>query len=167
LKGDLEGARDTLKRARDVGAANADIYLWSVSLRQGRRAEARAELARAVDVFGPRLPPGTGAIVADGILDEGAPRVRALAWVRELVAEPATAESGILAYALILLDAPDEALAMIEPPRLSRSSPARSVSPSCGTSTARRTCAARPPTATTAASSRDAVVSASAWPGSG
>jgi Flp pilus assembly protein TadD len=43
-KGDLDGARRNLERAKELGAANGDIFLWSVSLVQGRETEARAEL---------------------------------------------------------------------------------------------------------------------------
>jgi TolB-like protein/Flp pilus assembly protein TadD len=111
--GDLDRARQALERARELGAANSDVFLAFVDLRQGRVAEARIGLARAVDFFGPRLPAGTGGIIADGILDDGDPRARALEHVRALVAKPATANSGILAWALILLGAHDEALAMV------------------------------------------------------
>jgi TolB-like protein len=113
LRGDLDGARQTLERAKSLGGANTDIFLAFVSLSQGRISEARAELERAVDTFGPTLPPGTGAIVATGVLDDGEPRARALHEVRKLVSQPVGADSGVLAWALILLGAPDEALAMI------------------------------------------------------
>ncbi len=112
-KGDLDGARRSLERARELGAANGDIFLWSVSLSQGRRTEARAELERAIKTFGANLPPTSVPLIAAGILDEGEDRARALALVRSLVAQPIYADSGILAQALIRLGAPDEALAMM------------------------------------------------------
>jgi tetratricopeptide (TPR) repeat protein len=112
-QGDLGRARATLERAKELGAANTDIYLWMVSLRQGRTTEARAELERAIDTFGANLPMGTSATIAAGVIEEGDARARALALVRSLVAQPDYADSGILAYALSLLGAPDEALAII------------------------------------------------------
>jgi TolB-like protein/Flp pilus assembly protein TadD len=112
-KGDLDGARKNLERAKELGAANGDIFLWSVSLAQGRRNEARAELERGITTFGANLPPTAVPVIADGILDEGEARARALALVRNLVAQPVYADSGMLAQALIRLGAPDEALAMM------------------------------------------------------
>jgi TolB-like protein/Tfp pilus assembly protein PilF len=112
-QGDLDGARREIERARALGAANTDIFLAFVSLGQGRIAEARTELTRTVDTRGARFPPGTGAIIADGILQDGEARARALALVRELVSEPATSDSGILAWALLSLGANDEGLAMV------------------------------------------------------
>jgi TolB-like protein/Flp pilus assembly protein TadD len=113
IKGDLDGARKNLERAAELGAANGDIFLWSVSLGQGRRAEARAELERGIRTFGAKLPPTAAPVIAAGILDGGEAGVRALALVRDLVAQPAHADSGMLAQALIRLGAPDEALAMM------------------------------------------------------
>jgi hypothetical protein len=52
-------------------------------------------------------------VVASGILDGGEHRDRAIAQVRKLISEPTMANSGVLAWALILLGANDEALAMI------------------------------------------------------
>lgn len=112
-KGDLDGARRNLERAKQLGAANADIFLWSVSLAQGRETEARAELERAVRTFGANLPSTAAPVIAAGILDEGEARAHALALVRNLVAQPAYADSGMLAQALIRLGAPEEALAMM------------------------------------------------------
>ncbi len=112
-RGDLESARRALERAKELGAANTDVFQAFVSLGQGRMAQARAELERTVDTLGAGLPSGTSATIAAGILEDREPRVRALAHVRKLVSEPATANSGILAWALILLGAPDDALAMI------------------------------------------------------
>jgi tetratricopeptide (TPR) repeat protein len=112
-KGDLDGARRNLERAKELGAANGDIFLWSVSLVQGRETEARAELERAIATFGANLPSTAGPVIAAGILAEGEARTRALALVRSLVAQPAYADSGMLAQALIRLGAPDEALAMM------------------------------------------------------
>jgi len=112
-RGDLESARRALERAKELGAANTDVFQAFVSLGQGRMAQARAELERTVDILGAGLPSGTSATIAAGILEDREPRVRALAHVRKLVSEPATANSGILAWALILLGAPDDALAMI------------------------------------------------------
>ncbi len=106
-KGDLDGARKNLERAKALGAGNGDIFLWKVSLAQGRRAEARAELERAIKTFGANLPPIAAPVIAAGILDEGDARTHALAIVRGLVAQTAYADSGILAYALIHLGAPD------------------------------------------------------------
>jgi TolB-like protein len=111
--GDLDRARQVLERARELGVANSDIFMAFVELRQGRVAEARKALERGVHFFGARLPAGTGRIIADGILDEGDARARALQHVRPLVADPATADAGILAWALILLGAHEEALTMI------------------------------------------------------
>ena len=112
-QGDLDRARTTLERAKELGAANTDIFLGIVSLRQGRTTEARAELERGIDTFGANLPPGAGATIAAGVIEDGEARARALALVRSLVAQPDYADFGILAYALSLLGAPDEALAMI------------------------------------------------------
>jgi len=112
-RGDLESARRALERAKELGAANTDVFQAFVSLGQGRMAQARAELERTVDTLGAGLPSGTSATIAAGILEDREPRVRALAHVRKLVSEPATANSGIFAWALILLGAPDDALAMI------------------------------------------------------
>jgi TolB-like protein/Tfp pilus assembly protein PilF len=111
--GDLDRARQTLERARELGAANTDHFLAFVSLRQGRMAEARIELERSVDFFGAFLPAGTNGIIAHGILGDGDARARALEHVRTLVAAPATADAGILAWALILLGDHDAALAMV------------------------------------------------------
>jgi TolB-like protein/Flp pilus assembly protein TadD len=113
IRGDLDGARKALERAKELGAPNGDIFLWSVSLAQGRRNEARAELERAIRTFGANLPPTAVPVIAAGIIDEGEPRARALALVRGLVAQPAYSDSGMLAQALIRLGAPDEALAMM------------------------------------------------------
>lgn len=112
-KGDLDGARKNIERAAELGAGNGDIFLWKVSLAQGRRAEARAELERTIQTFGANLPQTAAPVIAAGMLDEGEARARALALVRRLVAQTAYADSGILAYALIHLGAPDEALAMM------------------------------------------------------
>ena len=112
-QGDLDRARTTLERAKELGAANTAIYLWLVSFRQGRTTEARTELERAISTFGANLPMGTSATIAAGVIEDGEARAHALALVRSLVAQPNYADSGILAYALSLLGAPDEALAMI------------------------------------------------------
>jgi hypothetical protein len=112
-KGDLDGARRKREHAQELGAANADIFLWSVSLAQGRETEARAELERAVQTFGANLPSTAAPVIAAGILDEGEARAHALALVRSLVAQPAYADSGMLAQALIRLGAPEEALTMM------------------------------------------------------
>jgi TolB-like protein/Tfp pilus assembly protein PilF len=112
-QGDLAGARRDMERAQALGAANTDIFIAFVSLRQGRKEEARAELTRAVDSRGARFPPDTGAMIADGILDGGEAQERALARVRGLVSQPTTADSGILAWALLSLGASEEGLAMV------------------------------------------------------
>jgi TolB-like protein/Flp pilus assembly protein TadD len=112
-KGDLDGARRNLERARELGATNGDIFLWQVSRDQGRTAEARVELERAIRTFGANLPSTAAPVIAAGILDGGDARAGALALVRRLVAQPAYADSGMLAQALIRLGAPDEALAMM------------------------------------------------------
>jgi hypothetical protein len=76
--GDLDRARQVLECARELGVANSDIFMAFVELRQGRVAEAGKALERGVNFFGARLPPGSGHIIADGILDEGDARGRAL-----------------------------------------------------------------------------------------
>lgn len=111
--GDLDGARKPLERARELGAANGDIFLWSVSLAQGRETEARAELERAIQTFGANLPPTAAPVIAAGIVDGGEAGARALTLVRDLLAHPVYADSGMLAQALIRLGAPDEALALM------------------------------------------------------
>jgi Tfp pilus assembly protein PilF len=112
-RGDLEGARRDMERAQALGAANTEIFRAFVSLRQGRLGEARAELTRAVDSRGARFPPDTGAMIADGILDGGDARARALARVRELIRQPENSDSGILAWALFNLGASEEGLSMV------------------------------------------------------
>jgi hypothetical protein len=77
--GDLDGARQALERATELGVANSDVFLAFVDLRQDRVAEARIGLERAVHFFGARLRAGTGRIIADGILDEGDARASGVA----------------------------------------------------------------------------------------
>ncbi|MEO6228436.1 MAG: hypothetical protein ABIO61_11360, partial [Thermomonas sp.] len=112
-QGDLQGARQAMERAKTVGSANSDLTLGFVSLRQGRTVEAKAELARALDLFGANLPRGTGDIIASGVVEGGEGRLVALKRVRELAALPASRNEGVLAWALMLFGEHEHTFAMI------------------------------------------------------
>jgi TolB-like protein len=111
--GDLDGARDTLQRARSVGARNVELPMGYVSLRQGRTAEALIEISAGIQFFSPGLPADTGDLVARGILGDQAARAAALKRLRAIVATAPEVVPGIVPFALMALDEPDEALQVI------------------------------------------------------
>jgi TolB-like protein len=111
--GDLEGARETLQRARSVGARTVELAMGYVSLRQGRTAEALIEISAGIQFFSPGLPADTGDQVARGVLGDQAARAAALKRLRAIVATGPKVVHGIVPFALMALDEPDEALQVI------------------------------------------------------
>ncbi len=117
--GDLDGARRLLERARSVGAQNIRLPLGQVSQRQGRMAEATAEIAAGIQFFSPGLPDDTGAIVAGGILGDAGARDAALAHLRGILDARPEVVPGIVPWALITLGEPDEGLRLVATSRTS------------------------------------------------
>jgi TolB-like protein len=111
--GDLDGARRLLERARSVGARNIDVPLGQVSQRQGRMAEALAEISAGIQFLSPGLPDDTGAILAGGILGDAAARDAALARLRSVLEARPEVVPGIVPWALITLGEPDEGLRVV------------------------------------------------------
>jgi len=112
-KGDLDGARRLLERARSVGARNIDLPLGQVSQRQGRTDEARAEMSAGIQFFSAGLPEDTGAILTAGILGDSTARAAALARMQSIVDAKPTVVPGIVPWALITLGDPEEGLRVV------------------------------------------------------